>query len=137
VKSKFLTFILAAGLALASGNGFGAGSDASANLRLMAFGGDAQLKAVTNAVARYNQKYPNVKVEIGIDPITSGWGDYVTRASNASWRMRSTTGMSTATILTSKSWINGMRQVFTTQISLDTIRNGTKAMTGGVRGQWR
>ena len=52
--------------------------DASANLRLMAFGGDAQLTAVKHAVARFNQKYPNVKVEIAIDPITNGWGDYVT-----------------------------------------------------------
>jgi multiple sugar transport system substrate-binding protein len=79
VKSKFATFLLAAALVLASNNGFSAGSDISANLRLMAFGGDAQLKAVTNAVARFNQKSPNVKVEISIDPITNGWGDYVTR----------------------------------------------------------
>src|SRR5689334_12030271 len=79
VKSKFATFMLAAGLVLASSNGFAAGSDVSANLRLMAFGGAAQLKAVTNAVARFNQKYPNAKVEIAIDPISNGWGDYVTR----------------------------------------------------------
>src|SRR5713101_5058135 len=44
----------------------------------MAFGNAAELKSVTNAVARFNQKYPNVKVEISIDPIISGWGDYVT-----------------------------------------------------------
>ena len=44
----------------------------------MAFGGDAQLTAVKHAVERFNQKYPNVKVEIAIDPITNGWGDYVT-----------------------------------------------------------
>jgi multiple sugar transport system substrate-binding protein len=79
VKSKFATFLLAAALVLACHNGLAAGSDVSANLRLSAFGGDAQLKAVTNAVARFNQKYPNVKVEISIDPISNGWGDYVTR----------------------------------------------------------
>jgi len=77
VKSHFATFVLAAGLVLASGNAFAA--DASGNLRLMAFGGAAQLKAVTNAVGRFNQKYPNAKVEIAIDPISNGWGDYVTR----------------------------------------------------------
>ena len=78
MKSKLATFILAAGLALAS-PGFAAGSDVSANLRLMTFGNAAELKAVTNAIARFNQKYPNVKVEIAIDPISHGWGDYVTR----------------------------------------------------------
>ena len=54
-------------------------SEATGSLRLMAFGGDAQLTAVKHAVARFNQKYPNVKVEIAIDPITNGWGDYVTK----------------------------------------------------------
>ena len=44
----------------------------------MAFGSDAQLTAVKHAVGRFNEKYPNVKVEIAIDPITNGWGDYVT-----------------------------------------------------------
>ncbi len=77
MKSKISTFLLAAGFALASSNGFA--SDVSANLRLMAFGNAAELKAVTNAVARFNQKYPNAKVEIAIDPISNGWGDYVTR----------------------------------------------------------
>ena len=80
MKSKFAPFLLAAGS--------GAGVQHTALppdptfrliIRLMAFGGAAQLKAVTNAVARFNQKYPNVKVEIGIDPISNGWGDYVTR----------------------------------------------------------
>ena len=44
----------------------------------MAFGSDAQLTAVKHAIERFNQKYPNVKVEVAIDPITNGWGDYVT-----------------------------------------------------------
>ena len=60
----------------------------------MAFGSDAQLTAVKHAVERFNQKYPNVKVEIAIDPITNGWGDYVTQvlsqfnAGNAVRRLR-------------------------------------------------
>jgi len=52
--------------------------DVAANLRLMAFGAEAQLTAVKHAIARFNEKYPNVKVEVSIDPISSGWGDYVT-----------------------------------------------------------
>jgi multiple sugar transport system substrate-binding protein len=79
VKSTFLTFLLAASLMLTSNAGFGAATDVSANLRVMTFGNAAELKAVTNAVGRFNQKYPNVKVEIAIDPISNGWGDYVTR----------------------------------------------------------
>jgi multiple sugar transport system substrate-binding protein len=77
VKSKFAIFMLAAALAIASRTGLAA--DVTANLRLMAFGSEAQLKAVKNAVGRFNQKYPNVKVEVAIDPISNGWGDYVTR----------------------------------------------------------
>jgi multiple sugar transport system substrate-binding protein len=75
---KPISSLLAAVLALVSNAGFAAESNTSANLRLMAFGNAAELKAVTNAVARFNQKYPNVKVEIAIDPISNGWGDYVT-----------------------------------------------------------
>ena len=30
-------------------------------------------------MARFNKKYPNVTVEISMDPISNGWGDYVTR----------------------------------------------------------
>ena len=63
-------FILAASAARAD--------DTAADLRLMAFGSDAQLTAVKHAVARFNEKYPKVKVEVAIDPITNGWGDYVT-----------------------------------------------------------
>ena len=76
MKSKVAPLLLAAGLALSSSVGFSA--DVSANLRLMAFGSAAQLQAVNNGVARFNQKYPNVKVEVAIDPISNGWGDYVT-----------------------------------------------------------
>jgi multiple sugar transport system substrate-binding protein len=48
-------------------------------LKLQTFGGDAQLGAVKNAVERFNKLYPNVKVEVAIDPISNGWGDYVTK----------------------------------------------------------
>lgn len=54
-------------------------SDETATLQLAAFGGDAENTAVTNAIARFNKKYPNVKVEMTIDPISTGWGDYVTK----------------------------------------------------------
>jgi multiple sugar transport system substrate-binding protein len=76
VKARLTGLMLAAGLAL--GANAARADDVSANLRLMAFGGDAQLTAVKHAVERFNQQYPNVKVEIAIDPITNGWGDYVT-----------------------------------------------------------
>src|SRR6202030_3760187 len=79
VKSTLTPFLLGAGLMLGFNLAFAADANVSANLRLMAFGNAAELKAVTNAVARFNQKYPNVKVEIAIDPISQGWGDYVTR----------------------------------------------------------
>ena len=79
VKTKIASFLLATTFVLALNSGFAAGSDVSASLRVMAFGSEAQLKAVNNAVARFNQKYPNVKVEVAIDPISTGWGDYVTR----------------------------------------------------------
>src|ERR1700736_598704 len=75
---KFKPLVLAAGFALLAGGAFAAGSDVSANLKLQTFGGDAQLGAVKHAVERFNKLYPNVKVEIAIDPITNGWGDYVT-----------------------------------------------------------
>jgi multiple sugar transport system substrate-binding protein len=64
--------------------GFGAGrvfaqSDKSGTLTLQGFGGEAELKSITSAIARFNKDYPNVKVEVSMDPITTGWGDYVTK----------------------------------------------------------
>jgi multiple sugar transport system substrate-binding protein len=74
---------LASGAALAAvaaGTRMGfAQSDVSATLKLGDFGDDTQLTAIKHAVARFNQKYPNVKVDISIDPISTGWGDYVTK----------------------------------------------------------
>ena len=54
-------------------------SDVSAKLRLMTFGGEAQVKATQEAIARFNEDYPNVEVELGVDPISGGWGDFVSR----------------------------------------------------------
>ena len=68
--------VVAAGAGLRSAF---AQSDQTATLRLQGFGGEAELKAISNAVARFNKKYPNVTVEISMDPISNGWGDYVTR----------------------------------------------------------
>jgi multiple sugar transport system substrate-binding protein len=68
--------------ALAAGAGVRgafAQSDVTASLKLQCFGSDAELSAITNAVARFNKKYPNVTVDISIDPISTGWGDYVTK----------------------------------------------------------
>jgi multiple sugar transport system substrate-binding protein len=74
--------VLGTSAAVAVGLGLGrafAQSDKSGTLKLQAFGGEAELKSITNAIARFNQEYPNVKVEVSIDPISTGWGDYVTK----------------------------------------------------------
>lgn len=77
--------LLASAGALAASAGIGrafAQSDVSANLRLQAFGGDAELAGINSAIGRFNEKYPNVSVDVSIDPISSGWGDYVTKVFN-------------------------------------------------------
>ncbi len=74
--------LLVSSAALAVGAGVGralAQSDVSATLRLQTFGGDAELAGVMSAIGRFNERYPNVNVEVSIDPISSGWGDYVTK----------------------------------------------------------
>jgi multiple sugar transport system substrate-binding protein len=74
--------LLLSSAALAAGAGMRgafAQSDQTATLKLQGFGGEAELSAISNAVARFNKKYPNVTVEISMDPISNGWGDYVTR----------------------------------------------------------
>lgn len=82
MKAKFATLLLAAGIAAGSAllaGGASAASDVTATLRVLTMGGDAQAKSIGNAVARFNKEYPNVKVEVSIDPISTGWGDYITR----------------------------------------------------------
>lgn len=75
------TLLVSAG-ALAASAGIGrsfAQSEASGTIRVQAFGGDAELAGITSAVGRFNEKYPNVTVDVSIDPISGGWGDYVTK----------------------------------------------------------
>ena len=74
--------LLVSSAALAAGAGIGRAfgqSDVTATLKLQAFGGDAELAGIQNAIGRFNQKYPKVTVEVSIDPISTGWGDYVTK----------------------------------------------------------
>ena len=70
--------LLLSSAALAAGVGHArsafAQSDQTATLKLQGFGGEAELSAVTNAVARFNKKFPNVTVEISMDPISNGLG---------------------------------------------------------------
>ena len=76
---KLAKFALSAALGLAAVSAASAQSDETATLKLMSFGGEAQTTAIKNAIARFNKNYPNVKVELTMDPISTGWGDYVTR----------------------------------------------------------
>lgn len=76
--------LLLSSAAAAAAASFGLGrayaqSDVTATLKLQGFGGDAELSAITNAVARFNKKYPKVTVELEMDAIATGWGDYVTK----------------------------------------------------------
>jgi multiple sugar transport system substrate-binding protein len=54
-------------------------SDVTATLKVASFGGDAQTAAINHAIERFNKAYPNVTVELSMDPISTGWGDYVTK----------------------------------------------------------
>jgi len=54
-------------------------SNDTATLKLAGFGGDAENTAITHAIERFNKKYPNVTVDLSMDPISNGWGDYVTK----------------------------------------------------------
>lgn len=76
MKAFLSGLLVASGLALAAGAALA--DDTQATLRLQTFGSEAQLTAVKHAIERFNQKYPNVKVEVAIDPISNGWGDFVT-----------------------------------------------------------
>ena len=78
-KTALAVLGLVAGSAVVSGTASAQDANASGSLRVMGFGGDAQLTSIKHAVERFNGKYPNVKVEIAMDPISQGWGDYVTR----------------------------------------------------------
>jgi multiple sugar transport system substrate-binding protein len=68
---------LAGGSVLAQGNP--PPSDASGNLVIYNFGGEAQQAVYTEAIARFNQRYPNVVVEDLYTPFPDGWGQYITQ----------------------------------------------------------
>lgn len=70
---------LSAAIGLSALSAAHAQSDEKATLKLMSFGGDAQTTAIKHAIERFNKEYPNVTVELTMDPISTGWGDYVTR----------------------------------------------------------
>ncbi|HWJ75592.1 MAG TPA: sugar ABC transporter substrate-binding protein [Kaistia sp.] len=76
---KLAKLALSAAIGLAAMSAAHAQSDEKATLKLMSFGGEAQTSAIKNAIARFNKSYPNVTVELTMDPISTGWGDYVTR----------------------------------------------------------
>jgi multiple sugar transport system substrate-binding protein len=48
-------------------------------IRILMNGGDADLKTTNDAIARFNKKFPNVKATVDMDPISTGWGDFVTK----------------------------------------------------------
>ncbi|MBG1233251.1 extracellular solute-binding protein [Aestuariivirga litoralis] len=54
-------------------------ADKEGTLKVLSFGGDAQTTAINHAIERFNKKFPKVKVELAMDPIATGWGDYVTK----------------------------------------------------------
>lgn len=72
------TAAIAAGASLGVGRVF-AQSDASGTIRILMNGGDADLANTNNAIARFNKKYPNFQVSVDMDPISTGWGDFVTK----------------------------------------------------------
>jgi multiple sugar transport system substrate-binding protein len=71
------------GAALAGLNLVGAQSevpaaDTKAKLTIFNFGGEAQQKVYTDAIGRFNQRYPNVQVEDIYTPFPEGWGQFIT-----------------------------------------------------------
>lgn len=54
-------------------------SNETGTIRILMNGGDADLTNTNNAVARFKKKYPNFNVTVDMDPISTGWGDYVTK----------------------------------------------------------
>ena len=54
-------------------------NDISANLTVYNFGGEAHQGVFANAIARFNETYPNVVVEDLYTPFPEGWGQFVTQ----------------------------------------------------------
>jgi multiple sugar transport system substrate-binding protein len=53
------------------------GSDVAAELSIFDFGSDVTAKIYAEAIARFNKRYPNVKVKDENVPFPNGWGEYI------------------------------------------------------------
>jgi multiple sugar transport system substrate-binding protein len=53
--------------------------DISAKLTIFNFGGEAQQEVYKAAIARFNERYPNVTVEDIYTPFPDGWGQFITQ----------------------------------------------------------
>ncbi len=71
--------VSSAALAASSGIAGRANAADPTTIKILMNGGDADLANTNNAIARFNKKYPNIQVSVDMDPISNGWGDYVTR----------------------------------------------------------
>ncbi len=54
-------------------------SDIKAKLAIFNFGGETQQALYTEAIAKFNERYPNVEVEDIYTPFPDGWGQYITQ----------------------------------------------------------
>jgi multiple sugar transport system substrate-binding protein len=72
---------IASSAALAASTGLAGRVNAadSGTIRILMAGGDADLANTNKAIARFNKTYPNFQVQVDMDPISTGWGDFVTR----------------------------------------------------------
>ena len=68
---------LGIGLALSDGRQAVAQSNEAATLRIQKIGGDASLKIANDAIARFRKTYPNVTVQVTLEPVANGWGEVV------------------------------------------------------------
>jgi multiple sugar transport system substrate-binding protein len=53
-------------------------ADAAAQMAIYNFGGEVQQRIYADAIARFNERYPNVVVEDVYEPTQAGWGGYIT-----------------------------------------------------------
>ncbi|MEO8882347.1 MAG: sugar ABC transporter substrate-binding protein, partial [Devosia sp.] len=79
ITRRTLLASTAAMAAVAATSKFSFGRSDPATIRILMNGGDADLLTTNNAIARFNKKYPNVKATVDMDPISTGWGDFVTK----------------------------------------------------------
>ena len=53
-------------------------ADTVAQMAIYNFGGEVQQRIYADAIARFNERYPNVVVEDVYEPSQAGWGGYIT-----------------------------------------------------------